>query len=655
MENDLLPEHFRKKASKSWQTVVPFLLVVVMVCFITGWSRTTAARDATLPVDPDLLATVYGAPVDTQKIISFKDDKFTVRIAADQLVVTLKPGKTPADARSLADFLGGAAVIGQVPRQRVYQLRVTARGKEELDALLTRARSHPDVHRAGYNSLVKFQSCPAQSDNHRYIHGRHRCAFEDIEYYTALTLFDAARDNLTLSPVGVAVLDTGLSQSNSEFMGLNIINLDEPGTPLMDDTTYHGTQVTGLIAANDDNYRINGIASRFLERNLTILFGEISTGFDVNVMIERAFTNGANIVNMSFTIDRKDPIIANFLEVFEKYPDILFLAGLPAYVDPTTGIIFERIAFPAGIGLDNVVTVGGMHTCKLAIMDSSGSKAALAAEIRAPAEDIPVLRNPKHADRHPSPIEYEFGISYAIPLVSSLAAILKSLKPSLTPREIKFYLQQRPMLFGPQLTFRLAMLRSIAKLLLDMNVGPPVRNWIDPGGGIPPPPVPPGMIMGNVCGEAVISVAGAGDLRPNSSDLSGGIDPNGSAITFRNIGPEMRSAQFIARFPLGPGTYALVEDTELSPQGVQFNSPFGRAISGTLIISDDCWITQRFPITNEPVMVNLSGRFNGVLEKHGMQMEFEGHFTHVDFGMRTMKGHFLLRDFENRCACGIGP
>ena len=246
----------------------------------------------------------------------------------------------------------------------MFQLQVPNRYTAELDALIDRAASDPDVASAGYNAVVQFnQSCRAQNDN-AGIARQDQCAFADTEYYQAITMFDIFRPYLTLHPVTVGIIDTGLDPATGQFDDVDILYLNNVAGPPQDlDVSRHGTAVAGVIAADDDLSGVNGVASRLIEADLRLVVGSVNDTAGVFVNIAVAVAAGADMINLSLGWDTSEPRLQVFreasLRTMARYSQVLFVC--PA---GNEAIDLNSSAYaPGGISLPNVITVGGTDQC----------------------------------------------------------------------------------------------------------------------------------------------------------------------------------------------------------------------------------------------------------------------------------------------------
>jgi len=300
----------------------------------------------------------------------------------------------------------------------------------------------------------------------------------------------------------------------------------------MTDPRGHGTGVAGVIAADDDQ-GVNGIASAFLKDKLLLLGG----GKDNSTVgrlaaVKRAADAKAKVVNMSFGYRNVSapvhPFNSLWKDLMAKYPEVLFVAAAdnwPVQITTTN-------AAPAGIPLDNLITVGGTALCKSG-QAWSGSAYGPGVDMGAPAQNIPhvgwVLGH--------NYVSTDSGNSLAAPMVSSLAAILRSLNPYLSASLIKnnyivkYTYPTSPLLHGRLLSLPLAIEQFLIDLVppvsgtvLDLIDANREGTWDEPG-----------LVVNRICGGLNYKVDGYGSYQYTSGNdknwIWGLINQNGFLIT----------------------------------------------------------------------------------------------------------------------------
>ncbi|NLE60106.1 MAG: S8/S53 family peptidase, partial [Planctomycetes bacterium] len=304
--------------------------------------------------DPD----VYYTPPDPDRMIEQTlPGGRTFEFPVNQLILLMNEGTQRSVAEQLATALGGT-IVGQVPEIDFYQLELPATTRAELDALIAQAKANPNVTSVGYNGVPQLnQTCPAQSDN-ADIAREDQCPFAETEYFQAVTMFDAFREHLTLHPVRVGIVDTGVDPATGEFDDVDIFYLNNTvGPPEDPHPSRHGTAVAGVIAADDDFSGVNGMASRFLQDNLHLVVGSVRSTAGFIVYTTMAASAGADVINMSFGWDTSRPDFEimwdTWLRVMAHRSTVLFVCSAGNEMTELTGFNYA----PGGIGLSNVITV----------------------------------------------------------------------------------------------------------------------------------------------------------------------------------------------------------------------------------------------------------------------------------------------------------
>ncbi len=608
--------------------------------------------------DPDVFCT----PPDPSRMIEQTlPGGRTFEFPVNQLILLMNEGTQRSVAEQLATSLGGT-IVGQVPEIDFYQLEVPATTRAELDALIAQAKANPNVTSVGYNGVPQLnQTCPAQSDN-ADIAREDQCPFAETEYYQAVTMFDAFREHLTLHRVRVGVVDTGVDPATGEFDDVDIFYLNNTvGPPEDPHPGRHGTAVAGVIAADDDFSGVNGVASRFLQDNLHLVVGSVRSTAGFIVYTTMAASAGADIINLSCGWDTSRPDFEimwdTWLRVMGHRSTVLFVCSAGNEMTELTGFNYA----PGGIGLPNVITVAATARCEPTVLSiASGSGSAV--DIAAPGIDVPVV-GPGGGYVPAS------GTSFSAPMVASLAAILKSIRPTLSPAQVKQYITANAYPLSDGSPFgRLVFTTAIQELLLEMGVGDPIRSWIDPMGlgnaGAS------GLVLSRICPPGMtynIDGYGSHNVQPVAGPLGGMIGSPTAPPTAYLVGDdeEVNLAFLTSQLtPFALGSYVLLAEPHDVSNGAVVNfqehgaADFGLSIAGTLTF-DTCRIDERDPWNGvNPWIVFITGAFEGVLEvahwdgRPPSLHHFDGNFN-MPFLVSSTAGDEMWDYLENTCEGGI--
>lgn len=267
-----------------------------------------------------------------------------------------------------------------------------------------------------------------------------------IDYFNAQSILGA----LPKETVTVGVMDTGVDKTHSDLYGKvdenlsesfsNEINLPNYNDPFFDQST-HGTSVAGIIGALPNNTSgTTGIC-----QNVNI----VSLKVGCNDMVETtAVTNALDyikqddinidIVNMSFQlctlaahgVVTMQALFEDANRQFSGYNGLFVCSASNNGVNidlPTSNYFYA----PAMLHLSNVITVAASDETNELL--SSSNYGDISVDLSAPGKDIYTLKpNNSYGNFQRT--------SAAAPIVTGIAATIKSIHPEITPQQIKSFI-----------------------------------------------------------------------------------------------------------------------------------------------------------------------------------------------------------------------
>ncbi len=197
----------------------------------------------------------------------------------------------------------------------------------------------------------------------------------------------------------------------------------------------HGTETAGFIGAAGNN----GLGSTAIDQKTKIMpltvLDDDGTGYtsDITAAIYYAVDNGANVINLSLGTYSNDPALQTAISYAINHNVVVVAAagncgdtsqpGCPT----TAGAIGYPALYP------DVISVGA--TTSSDTRASFGSY-GLALDVSAPGYDLPVGTSWSASNQTSLYASGLYGTSFASPQVASLAALIKSIRPSTSVADI---------------------------------------------------------------------------------------------------------------------------------------------------------------------------------------------------------------------------
>ena len=226
--------------------------------------------------------------------------------------------------------------------------------------------------------------------------------------------------------VTVAIVDSGVNKFHPQLAGRVAKSIDLTDT-YNTDCFGHGTQVAGIIAAQDERngtpaIPFVGVAPDVRLISIKIQEGETSDddGTSLARGIERAVQEGAEIINVSAT-NTDFPRLRQAVHLAQEH-DVLIVAA--AGNTDARKKQSEQQAYPASY--PGVLSVGAVgQSGPLSGFSNTSSKV----DVTAPGDGIVTTTG----DGYVADLQ---GTSYSTPYVAGVAALVKAAKPGLSAKEI---------------------------------------------------------------------------------------------------------------------------------------------------------------------------------------------------------------------------
>ncbi len=249
----------------------------------------------------------------------------------------------------------------------------------------------------------------------------------------------------------VGVADSKFEFDNPELIGQILDNIN-----IQSSSTFHGTGVAGLIAANTNN----GIGVSSLAYNTKLVTASCggSAIYLINGLLELSKYSGIRVINCSWAMSESHQNKPDLDDVINEInssvtPDVLIVAGAgnenvvqymyPASYDSTISTTSVGSRFPIGYYHD-LTNPNGITYWWRSWMDCHGGRPDFGegghtrndkVDVTAPGILITLITD-DYAN-YPSGYRLGIGTSGTAPFVTALAALIFSVNPQLTSSEVK--------------------------------------------------------------------------------------------------------------------------------------------------------------------------------------------------------------------------
>ena len=233
--------------------------------------------------------------------------------------------------------------------------------------------------------------------------------------------------------VKVAVIDTGVDKTHTDLKiagGVNVIGQAEQSNYA--DDNGHGTEVSGVIAAQNNSIGVAGVAPN-VQLYAVKALGSDGVGYlsDIIAGIQWCINNNIDIINMSFSSPEGDPYLQKAIQLaYQK--GILMVGAAGNDGDPNK----DTVEYPAKY--DDVIAVGAVDAY---LKRASFSGAGSTLEVTAPG--VGILSTAKG-----NGYVKASGTSFSTPLVAGLLALYKEQYPTKSNAEIRQLLDSKAVDLG---------------------------------------------------------------------------------------------------------------------------------------------------------------------------------------------------------------
>lgn len=246
----------------------------------------------------------------------------------------------------------------------------------------------------------------------------------------------------------VAVIDTGVDSTHEDLIdskfvdGYNIITGKKISAYSNSDDNGHGTLVAGVIGATSNNKQ--GIAGA--TRDVTLMAVKAlnskgsGTASQISSAIVWATDNGADVINLSLGgigFAHNNTLANAITYAFDKNVVIVAAAGNDVAI--TGGNLDVEPVFPICNDNGQNMVIGVSATDNRDLKPDFANYGKACVDVVAPGKRIlsTINRDPITRDLKPDSYAYASGTSLSVPFVTAQAALLRSLYPTATNRQIR--------------------------------------------------------------------------------------------------------------------------------------------------------------------------------------------------------------------------
>ena len=317
---------------------------------------------------------------------------------------------------------------------QIFRLELNNPGKENVLAAIKILEQRSDVLCAEPDYYLYASADP--DDTYR----------DDQWAINKISLPNAWNVTTGSNSVSVGIIDSGIATNHPDLAGRVDSTLSKSfvsGSTYSTDSTGHGTQVAGVIAAKTNNTAgISGVCWNIKLVSLKVTSGDYAMLSVIAEAIDHAEGNGISILNCSYgskTDNAPAPenviILRNSINNYSG----LFVCSAGNAPEGYAGTNLDIIPiYPAAIKSNNTICVGASTNADTIRFSSHYGKNTV--DIFAPGEGILTtaicLTGCSACSTTPG-YHSVSGTSFAAPYVAGVAALIKSKYPSLTAAQIK--------------------------------------------------------------------------------------------------------------------------------------------------------------------------------------------------------------------------
>ncbi|KIM06337.1 MAG: hypothetical protein KU28_09020 [Sulfurovum sp. PC08-66] len=236
----------------------------------------------------------------------------------------------------------------------------------------------------------------------------------------------------------IAIIDNGFDVNHEDLKDNIVLTysvVNENSEILSEELGTHGTAVAGIVAAVSNSVGTIGVAPK--AKIVLIQDSQLTTDADTLKAFEYAQKSGARVINCSWgTNNVSDAVAHKIKELYDEGIVVVFASGNDGYSLDRYGIDDEsELAFVLGVGSSSESNTRSSYSSygdSIDILAPAGERIGIVA-----TDDYGTHQLGLREGMLENGYTFFSGTSASAPIVSGVVALMLSVNPDLTPKEVR--------------------------------------------------------------------------------------------------------------------------------------------------------------------------------------------------------------------------